>query len=339
MWAIKNKESMKKVKKCIAPFLFILAVLGGIYLTELLLYSSNGFTQNWQAFYALEKNSVEILFVGSSHAYASFDLAVIQDKTGKIPYTLATPSQSVIQSYFNVKEVLHYQRPQVLVLEALSLTPVRPNVCNMEPEDEWENELEEDRDWRKMDNIDGMRMGVTKIQAVLAQFYPQNWIYALAKIQRSHDNWKRTDYLWKNLEFLRTGIHEYDPFRPSGSSMAADTMKLFAETEKSTEPIYIEEESKEYFHKLARLCQKEGITLLLVMSPMYDRYIQAINYDSWQREVEQLAEEENVRYIDCNLAYDEIGLTAQDFEDWYSDIIHLNAQGAKKVSEYIAGEL
>lgn len=337
---------MKKIKSLIAPFLFLLAVLAGICLTNLLLYPSNEITQNWQAFYALAQNSVDILIVGSSHAYSTFDLEAIQQETGKTPYLIASPSQSVQQSYFNVKEALHTQRPQLLVLEAFSLgttgnVQVVPQQADtsQQAEQSQQDLLEADRDWAKVSNIDGMHMGLTKVEAILTQFRPGNWFYAFAKIQRSHDNWKRIDYLWKNIEFMRAGIYEFNPFMPSVTSMQPETMQLYAEAEGSTEVIRINEESKQYFHKLAQLCRDEGITLCLIMAPMYDQYIASLNYDSWHEELVRLAEEENIRYIDCNILYDEIGLTAQDFEDAYTNIHHLNGGGARKVSLYISEEL
>ena len=71
------------------------------------------------------------------------------------------------------------------------------------------------------------------------------------------------------------------------------------------------------------------------MAPMYDVYIRSINYDSQMKQVSALAESEGVYYLDCNLHYDEIGLSAVDFEDAFNGYHHLNGIGAEKVTQFV----
>ena len=116
-------------------------------------------------------------------------------------------------------------------------------------------------------------------------------------------------------------------------------MRQFAEAEQQTLEFTISESNVLYFRKLAALCRERGISLYLVMAPMYDVYIDSINYASWTDKITALAEQEEIPYLDCNARYDEIGLIAQDFEDVYSRIIHLNASGADKVTAFVTEEL
>ena len=78
-----------------------------------------------------------------------------------------------------------------------------------------------------------------------------------------------------------------------------------------------------------------SIPFYVVMAPMYDVYIQSMNYDSCTDKVAALAESEGVSFLDCNLYYDEIGLTAEDFEDVFNTYHHLNGSGAEKVSRFV----
>ena len=92
-------------------------------------------------------------------------------------------------------------------------------------------------------------------------------------------------------------------------------------------------------NKLAQLCRDEDITLYLVMAPMYDGYIRSINYKDWKGKMEDLADSEAISYIDCNVFYDEIGLTSRDFEDAYMGFHHLNRDGADKVTRFVFSKI
>ena len=70
-------------------------------------------------FYEMERDSVDVLFLGSSHAMASFIPQDLYDQYGIRSYNLGTPEQSLLISYYWLKEALQYQHPSVVVLETL----------------------------------------------------------------------------------------------------------------------------------------------------------------------------------------------------------------------------
>lgn len=143
----------------------------------------------------------------------------------------------------------------------------------------------------------------------------------------------------QNYEFLKNGVEIFKPFRPSSSSMSKETMQLYAEAEINKSEFTISEGNIQYFHNLAKLCKEKGTKLYVVMAPMYDVYIDSINYSSRADKIAELAQEEEVLYLDCNTYYDRIGLNSQDFEDAYNAAIHLNDSGAEKVTRFILEEL
>ena len=266
-----------------------------------------------------------MLVIGSSHAYATFDPAVISQTTGMDSYILASGSQNTVQAYFNVKEALHYQHPEVIILEAFSLDGNNNFRYGDTP----------DRDWKKESNIDGMRFGLTKLEAVMEQYETRNWGYAMFPIARCHANWSDASRIYSNLAFYTEGIEDYSSFHPSQTAMSAETMKEYAQADYDPTEIGIAEVNEIHFHKLAQLCRKEEIPLYVVMAPMYDVYIRSINYDSWTSKIAALAESEGVYYLDCNQYYHEIGLNARDFENAYNGYHHLNSDGAQKVTRFV----
>ena len=312
--------------KCFLKGLFfVLLFLAGLKGAVLLLYPPNEIIRTWHCFYALEKGEAEVLVVGSSHAYSTFDPWVISQSTGMSSYVLASNSQNTVQAYFNVKEALHYQQPKAIILEAFSLD----NNNNFRYGDT------PDRDWKKKANIDGMRFGLTKLEAVMEQYEGRNWSYALLPIARCHSNWTDIVSIGSNLNFYMKGIRNFSSFRPSRTSMSADTQRLYAEADYNPAEWVISGSNELYFHKLAQLCREEGIPFYVVMAPMYDVYIRSINYDSCFEKISSLAESEGVYYLDCNRHYNEIGLTAQDFEDAFNGYHHLNGSGAEKVTRFV----
>lgn len=321
-----SSNKSERIRKFIYAVVFLLILMIGIRLAALLLYPSDMIIHNWYDFYHTPRQSVDILIVGNSHAYSSFDTAMFEEKEGKNTYILATNSQIVVQSYFNVKEALKYQKPEIIILEASAI----------DYNDNWRNiGSTYDRSWKKEFNIDSMRFGLVKLEAIRAQYRPSNWAYAFSRIAKCHGNWTNINDLYSNLKFYIKDADEFSSFRPSATSMSKETMKQYAEAEKSTDEISVADINIIYFHKLAELCRNEEIELRVIMVPMYDVYIDSINYSSWTNKIRDLAESENVKYLDCNLYYDEIGLTAQDFEDFYSNYHHLNAGGAQKVTDFV----
>lgn len=305
----------------ISAVLFFLSIA----LVTALLCPTNDIIRNWRSFYRQEPQSIETLIIGSSHAYSSFNTEMFQKKTGSITYILASNAQTVTQAYFNVLEALKYQTPKVIILEAYSLNSI----------DNFRGGETDDKDWKKESNIDGMRFGAVKLQAVMEQYRPENWPYVLLPIARFHGNWKSPEIFWENARFLIGMPRDFNPFRPSKSMMSEETMLLYAQTPQNTEEFIISESNILYFQKLVALCREKGISLYVIMAPMYDVYIDSINYASWMDKIMALTEQAEVSYLDCNVHYDEIGLTAQDFEDAYNDFHHLNAYGADKVTAFV----
>ena len=312
-------------KKLFKYIFFIMLLLFLFNRAVLLFYPSNDITHTWQHFYTLERGRTELLIVGNSHAYASFDPDIILEMTGKNSYILASNSQNIAQTYFNVKEALHYQHPDTIILEAFAL----------DDNNNWRYGETFDKDWKKESNIDGMRLGLCKLEAVKEQYLPENWSYALLPIARCHGNWANIDTVVSNIFFLTEGNRQYSSFHPSVTSMSDEIKAQYDGAEYNPVAKTISETNIVYFHKLARLCREEDITLYLVMAPMYDGYIRSVNYDGYADKITELADSEGLLYLDCNKHYVEIGLTAQDFEDLYTSYHHLNKGGADKVTRFV----
>ena len=78
----------------------------------------NAFTQKrFEDFYALPQNSLNMVFIGSSHSYCTFDPENFDSYFNISSYQMGTPLQHLDTSYYELQEVYNTQTPDVVVLE------------------------------------------------------------------------------------------------------------------------------------------------------------------------------------------------------------------------------
>ena len=79
--------------------------------------NSTEYKMAWEEFYDLPKDSLDLIFIGSSHSYCSFDPELIDEDLGTNSFNFGSPLQYADSSYHVFKEVLKYQKPKAMVFE------------------------------------------------------------------------------------------------------------------------------------------------------------------------------------------------------------------------------
>jgi len=69
------------------------------------------------AYYKLPKNSIDLLFIGSSHSYCTFNTHLFDHYLECNSLNLGTDSQSLSITYSAILEILKKQNPKVIVIE------------------------------------------------------------------------------------------------------------------------------------------------------------------------------------------------------------------------------
>ncbi len=264
------------------------------------------------SFYAIERNTLDVLFLGSSHAYYGIQPNELWKEYGITSYSMATPEQTAAISYFLLMEVFHYQQPKVVVLESYYL---------------WYNALYNSES-RLRQAFDGMRLGRTKIGMVrtmlegdtvkdkLTYFFP---------FLKYHSRWSELqDYDFNTKPFLKgaridfTTVEIEDPGIPK---KAADVPEL----------------NQEYLQKIIGLCRENDAQLVVAALPYgvettekrYKRR-QGLNLT-----LETILEEEDVPFLFYQRDYPEV----IDFSTDFRDRTHLNTAGAQKLTAHLGGWL
>lgn len=280
-------------------------------------------TNTFQDFYRLEKNTVDVLFFGSSHAVCSLNPQVIYDTYGITSYNLGTEQQSLVVTYYWLREALKYQSPKAVVIDTYMLHKFSDNyVYN-------DMNCSEPAVRKAMDN---MRLSPLKWEAAqtIARTDPtqSSLSYLLPNI-RYHSRWTELgedDFTQSSMVThgalkgftIMDGTDEtltYTPFRAEDADAVEGDIKM--------------EPSATYLRKTIDLCKEKGIQVILINIPCAEsiqRY----------RSTRDFADECGVPFYDFNEAslYNAIGYNAA--EDLLS---HPNYHGAEKISLYLGNLL
>lgn len=302
-------------------FLLLLAVcLSGVNRVLLPKYYVTGdwpTTSTYLDFYNLEQDTVDVLFLGSSHAAAAFSPVELYETFGIRSYNLGCEQQNLLLSYYWLQEALRFQKPKVVFLDTFMLFPYDENSAlnTSEPTT------------RKA--VDFMKWSGVKFQAV-------------RDICRIDENQTFTSYLFPNERFHTRwkGLSEND-FRVGKMSEHATMFGFFPidfacnseeyqpfEEDGVTEYAQMVPVMREYLDRLIELCREEGIRPVLVKTPSMFYPREAYNA------VSAYAYENDIEYLDFNEeeVYHQAGLVfAQDS----CDTDHVNVSGAIKVTDYI----
>lgn len=172
-------------------------------------------------FYEMERDSIDVLFLDSSHVGAAFNSQNLYDEYNITSYNLSSDGQSLWISYYWMKEVLRNQSPKAVVLDCYELLG-----------DKKDSETEA----RKA--FDNMRLGKVKIEAVDAVCTfdeSQSMFSYLLTNPRYHERWSglgEMDFTWKEdivppsklkgffLYKEQCGYQDYTPLEIRGTETA-----------------------------------------------------------------------------------------------------------------------
>lgn len=304
------------VKSVIFLALLLIILLGLIQIFQFKKY----FFERWpdtstcQGFYEMEHNSIDLLFLGSSHCMSAFSPQEIYDCFGLRSYNLGTEQQSLLVSYFWLKEVLRYQHPKVLVLDTFLCFPNKTE----EPLNSSEATTRLAIDPMKWSNVK-----IETISAVCKHDTSQDIASYYDPLIRFHDRWtelSENDFAFfelnshaemKGYSLLQNycGNEEYQPFEPGSSDEVVDMVPLM----------------EEYLDKIVELCKENEMKLILVNTPSTETGIEEYNCMSAYAQMHQ------IEYYDFNetALYNEIDY---NFSVDNQDITHVNYWGAQKIS-------
>ena len=92
----------------------------------LLLKSEDGISQ-CRSLYKQKKDSIDVLFLGSSRIFCNVRTGILWDEYGIASYDLGGAETTMMSSFYHLSEALKTQHPEVVVLE-VSVPVLRPTL-------------------------------------------------------------------------------------------------------------------------------------------------------------------------------------------------------------------
>ena len=311
---------MRKIVKAACFFL----VFASVYILLMNIFRWKDYHyQTWpnsatvSGFYKMKKNTVDVIFLGSSQGVTGFDPQVLYDEYSIASYNLSTEQQSLVISYFLLKEALKYQKPSAVILDVW--------MCygNQNPLNSAESCV------RKV--IDEMKWSPLKIKAInkICRLDPnlkKSSFYFLNV--RYHDRWKslaKTDFEYRQLNrpFLMKGYAaESIPWRTDAPEPLHISEPL--------EGVSMQENMQVYLEKIVNVCKENNISLLLVKTPN-------LGWNLKQHfSMKKFTDECNTAFYDFNID-DLYGRTGYDYAKDGEG--HLDNSGAHKVTAMLGNIL
>ena len=323
------------LKNTLKIILFCASLLGILFLLTKL------FTPTWttwnndntmKEFYEEPKNSIQVLFLGTSQVASGIAPIELYDDYGICAYNLGTERQPLLSSYYWLQETerLHKDTLKVVVLDLSYLFFKEKENDNLQ----FFNEKA----------VAHMHFSPVKEAAVkeLAERYEDfNYLENLFPLLRYHSRWSelsRDDF----KAFTGEGNTLYSrgeqvSYSQSSTNMKAKEMLLphwdltddYEKLEENPEAFLKEtgEDNRDFILRIYQFCNLHNIELIFTKIP---KYWTDLRHDT----ACQLAAELNVPFIDFN----EVDL-AEEINFYYPfdyiDANHPNIRGARKITEYL----
>ncbi len=265
-------------------------------------------------FYDQPENSMDVLAVGTSLAYAGINTNVLWSEYGIAAYNLCSAEQPYWVSYYVIREALKTQKPKVILLDA------KPSIYT--------------RDYSKRGrtilSTYGIRGMENRIGAMLACVEKTEdavgYILGLPQVHSNYKNVKRSDFAfpldnggrssnWKGYIEVDAVEHHQKP-----SLVWTSTRRNMNEREEA------------YARKIFELCAQEEIEVMLVGFPNPDYASDHMYYNAlWA-----VAQEYGIGEMNYNNPDLKFGLRySSDFADWQ----HLNVKGSMTFSRKLGEDL
>lgn len=309
-----TRKNILKMVSASLIFVVIFGILTAVFEPKWNYYGNQTQTRV-QAFYRQEKDTHDVIYLGSSFSYCGISPLKIWEEQGISGYVFSNPAQKAWISAYYLEEALKYQTPKVVIYEAGA-------ILDEEETDEGHN--------RK--NIDYLRWSPTKLKAILTvcKNTGESKKEYLFPLLRFHSRWSdldQTDFhlAWDSSYYLM-GTALKLTTRPA-SDKAIGIYERWEAGENTELDGEIGPKCRSAVLKMKSMCEEKGIDFQLVRMPSMQ----------WSPEagetVKKFADENSIAFLDMNLHRDEIGINWKT--DTHDKGMHLNILGCEKASSFL----
>jgi hypothetical protein len=228
------------------------------FLFSLLNLATSMKEDRWMDFYDLPRDSLDVVFMGNSHNYVAIQPQIIDDIVPVRSYVIGGGGENVALSYYELREVLKYQHPKVVVLETYTL--------------DLNDQLMPTQNYFGF--LDSGPWDANKTAVALRYLSPEEW-YMLFPALRTRMEWNRPHMYYAALmnsfrDFISPtpdpalGAAPLNEVMPEADYQAARVTTVTDFPQPSPEIAY-------YLDRVRELCMENDIQLVLTTIPMVNK--------------------------------------------------------------------
>ena len=313
--------------------LLLFGMAGKKYKTAAEKNTVNAFTeQRFDEFYKQHENSIDMVFIGSSHSYCTFDPEIIDAYLGTNSWQMGTPSQHADTSYYVLREIFNYQKPKTVVMELY-----------------WDC-LDDEFELKQAESVFEVMDNKELVDEYINKVFPagDKVKYALPAIRYQQDYFAYAGTLMQNEIEEKYGVSRPRQEASGGSEyyrskgyVYCDMVMASDEYDRTNQFKYfdgygweIDPTQKEYLEKIIELCSQNGARLVFVTAPVAPVSMEFIeNYEYVHSAISGFAEKNGIPYLDFNT----VNKTENLFENAnFRDDAHLNHSGVQIADRYFS---
>lgn len=277
----------------------------------------NGEVTHFDLLYEEPHNSLDVIFLGSSHVYSGISPMEMWNTYGIAGYNCTSSSQCAYKSYHFLVDIFKYQNPKVVVFDLMSLFI-----------DESIDEIS------NRSALNYMRFSpnfLTTVHHSLNRENGETMESYIFPVLRYHSRWEELSPVDFDIKKQRDCAKGYD-MRYGTKCMVKFTEDKFSFLKEQPTDVAagIVEKSAGHIRDMVELCRQNGAQMLFIKTPVSDYTHEKGNA------MQKFAEECGVRLIDYNRKWDELGL---DYKVDFLDTVHLNINGARKLTKCLGQTL
>lgn len=263
----------------------------------------------WGAYKREPRNTIDVLYLGSSYAYCDINPAIVYEHSGLTGYVMGGSEQTFAHTYWYLKEALRTQHPQAVVLEATGLF------------------FQPHQNYTQV-NVGYMPWSRNKLGAIFSPgTEPELRLGLFFDLYFYHDRWKEL-----TLSGVAQALKPADRDDQKGHTAVDRVLEEVGETptvkDRDISPQVYQQNLAE-LQRIFLLCHEEGIPIILTINPTYTQGTP----ETYAKAMSDVAElDPSVRFYNWSDRFDALGLDPQRhiYDGW-----HLNQEGAALFSAWL----
>lgn len=259
--------------------------------------------------YAQPENTIDVVFMGSSHVHYNINTAQLWEEYGIASYDYSSAEQPLWVTYYYLQEICKYQNPQLIVLDLY---------CPARFKDDYQY-------YYLTDSLNGMKFSLNKVKMLNSCCEPQNLFDYFPSIVTYHSRYSELEE--EDFEYLLASTEDRSSFKGYTPYFKVSPQK---EPEWDCDAAGgLTAKSEEYLLKIIDYCRQEGMDLYLTVTP----YLTSNEDELVYNRIHEIADEQGLNFDSSNYSYEEMGL---NFKTDFNDDSHLNYFGSCKYTSYLA---